>query len=209
VITSHEVDQVFGAIADAKSEIQPVEKGKENPFYQSHYMDLDGIKDVVDPVLDKHALVITQWPDTTLSGEAGLTTHVFHKESKQFVYATSPLSLTKKDPQAQGSAMTYLKRYAYVAILGIKGVDPDDDGNVASQPDRAVTAKGAKAEDGKASRASTGQRGELERAATEKGWSKAKLTKWYHDSFGKDYKTDNDEANLAKALASIILKDDQ
>lgn len=209
MITSVETDKLFPAIRAVKQEIQPVEKGKEN-FFGGKYMELDSIKDTVDPLLEKHGLLITQWPDTTSSGEPALTTRVDHTDSAQFASATAALVMTKKDPQAQGSAFTYIKRYAYVGILGIKGVDVDDDGNRATLPDEKITNKGEKVEgSGKSSRAATGQRGELEKAALEKGWTKAKLSKWYHDSFGKDYKSDTDEANLAKALASVILKDEQ
>jgi hypothetical protein len=97
-----------------------------------------------------------------------------------------------------------MKRYAYNAILGLKNVDEDDDGNVASQPDNKVTNKGKPAEGKAASRAATGKKGELEQAAQAKEWSKAKLTKWYHEKFGKDYKSDTDEINLAQALVEIV-----
>jgi hypothetical protein len=206
VITSEAHGELFAAIRAAKAEIQPVEKSKQN-FFGGKYMELDSIKEVVDPILEQHGLMITQWPDQTSSGEPGLTTRVDH-ESGQFAESTGALVLSKKDPQAQGSAITYLKRYAYVAVLGIKGVDVDDDGNRATLPDHQITSRGEKVEGtGKASRAATGQKGELEKAATEKGWTKAKLTKWYHTNYGKDYKADTDEQNLAAALVKIVTEE--
>lgn len=198
-----ELTTLFAALRKARNEIQPVGKAKEN-FFGGKYMELDSIKEAVDPVLESNGLYITQWPDQTASGEPGLTTILVH-EGGGTLQTTAALVLTKKDPQAQGSAITYMKRYAYVAILGIKGVDIDDDGNRASLPDNQITSRGEKVEGtNKASRAATGQKGELEKAATEKGWTKAKLTKWYHTEFGKDYKSDADEQNLAAALVKIV-----
>jgi hypothetical protein len=57
---------------------------------------------------------------------------LLHK-SGQFIADTALLHLVKDDPQAHGSAMTYLRRYSYMAILGLVA-DEDDDGNAASQP---------------------------------------------------------------------------
>lgn len=37
----------------------------------------------------------------------------------------------KDDPQAVGSAITYMRRYALGAVLGLN-IDNDDDGNAAS-----------------------------------------------------------------------------
>ena len=43
------------------------------------------------------------------------------------------LLMAKQDPQGQGSAVTYARRYSYCAALGIVA-DEDDDGQAASQP---------------------------------------------------------------------------
>lgn len=198
-------NQIYAALRKARNEISPVEKGKENPFFQSNYMDLDAIKAAVDPVLEANGLYITQWPDTTESGEPALTTVLVH-ESGDTMQATAALSLSKKDPQAQGSAITYMKRYAYVSILGIKGVDPDDDGNTATMSDKTVTRSGGKADASNASSEVVRLRGELTAAAKAAGMSSAQLTKAYHDEFGKDYKSDTDEGNLAAALVKVGMK---
>jgi hypothetical protein len=42
------------------------------------------------------------------------------------------LHLVKQDAQSHGSALTYAKRYSYMAALGLVA-DEDDDGNKASQ----------------------------------------------------------------------------
>src|SRR6185437_2346540 len=48
--------------------------------------------------------------------------------------------LPKEDPQGQGSAITYMRRYAYLASLGLVTAE-DDDGNAASQQPRQQSAQ--------------------------------------------------------------------
>jgi hypothetical protein len=51
--------------------------------------------------------------------------------------ATANLKLAKEDPQGQGSAYTYARRYALAAVLGL-AADEDDDGNEASKAPQTV-----------------------------------------------------------------------
>lgn len=194
---------LFGALAQAKAEFPPIQKNAENPFFNAKFADYNSIRDAVDPVLARHGLQVVQFPDTTDDGQPALTTILVHTETDEKAYSTAALSLSKKDPQAQGSAITYMKRYAYNAILGLKNVDEDDDGNVATQHDSKVTARGRVADDRAPSRAATGQRGELEAAFKAAGMSIAKGTKWYHDQFGKDYKSETDDQNIAQAIIKL------
>ncbi|WKR36075.1 Erf-like ssDNA annealing protein [Mycobacterium phage Azrael100] len=194
------------ALAKARTEIGPVEKSAQNPFFNSSYMTLDDIMDAVQPVLAKNGLSVSQWPDQSVNGEPALTTLLFHEPSGQCVQATATLVLGKKDPQAEGSAITYLRRYAYVSILGIKGVEPDDDGNYASQSDKKVTRTGKVADESNASAEVTRLRKELEVAAKAAGLTSAALAKGYHDRYGADYKRDNDETHLAAALTEMQLR---
>jgi hypothetical protein len=64
-----------------------------------------------------------------------------------------PLLLAKSDPQGQGSAITYARRYALMAVLGLVA-DEDDDGNKASaakpKPKRAAPKRNAKAAEAQA-----------------------------------------------------------
>jgi hypothetical protein len=193
---------LFTALAQARAEFPRIEKNAVNPFFESRFADYNSIRDAVDPILEKYNLLIVQFPDTSVNGDPALTSILVHVESNEHISATAVLSLAKKDPQAQGSAITYMKRYAYNSILGLRNVEEDDDGNVAAQPDNKVTARGKVAE-GASSRAGQSQRKELEAAFKQAGMSIAKGTKWYHDNFGKDYKSDPDEHNLATAIAKL------
>lgn len=108
-----------------------VQKAKENPFFHSRYADLSTVVQTVTPIIAEHGLSVTQLPD--YDGDRDLlTTRLLH-ESGQWIEASMRLLPIKSDPQAQGSAITYARRYAYCAVLGIVA-DEDDDGQAASRP---------------------------------------------------------------------------
>ncbi len=98
-----------------------------NPHYKNRYISLGSLMGDVMPVLNKCGLVLLQMP-TEVGGEPALTTRIMEASSGEFVEATMPLSLAKVDPQSQGSAITYARRYALMAFLGLVA-DEDTDGN--------------------------------------------------------------------------------
>lgn len=94
------------------------------------YLTLDKLIEATRPILNEHGLTITQWP-TTLAREDGslvpaLTTTLRHTDGEAWSN-TIPLYLTDKTMQGLGSAITYGRRYAWSAALGI-AADEDDDG---------------------------------------------------------------------------------
>ena len=62
---------------------------------------------------------------------AYLEPKLVHAESGQFLASLAGIPLSKHDPQAMGSAITYGRRYSLSAMLGIVTED-DDDGNMAT-----------------------------------------------------------------------------
>ena len=59
-----------------------------------------------------------------------LETRLTHVDTGEYLASTAIVPLPKADPQGLGSAITYARRYALCAILGI--ITEDDDGNAAS-----------------------------------------------------------------------------
>jgi len=82
------------------------------------------------PILAKHGLAVAQFP-TTLDGEPALITYLLHA-SGQVLSDTMKLCAAKNDPQGQGAAITYARRFAYMSVLGLVA-DADDDGNTATR----------------------------------------------------------------------------
>lgn len=106
-----------------------IRKEATNPFFNSKYASLDTIMAEVRPVLAEHGLAISQHPTVTEHGVPGLRTILLH-ESGDRLEDVMPLSVEKQGPQAQGSALTYARRYAVLAVLGLVA-DEDDDANSA------------------------------------------------------------------------------
>jgi hypothetical protein len=128
---SDNINELAAALVKAQAEFSAVPKGSVNPFFKSTYAALPDVVAHATPILAKHGLAISQFIDGEFVVE-GLTTYLLHT-SGQYIAHTMKLHLVKDDPQAQGSAVTYARRYAYMSALGLVA-DTDDDGNAASQP---------------------------------------------------------------------------
>jgi ERF superfamily len=121
--------KLSAAIVAAQAEFESVAKTADNPFFKSKYADLPAVVRAASPILAAHELAVVQTLGTE-DGRDTLTTRLLHS-SGQFLEDTMRLHLPKTDPQGHGSATTYARRYAYMAILGLVA-DDDDDGNAAS-----------------------------------------------------------------------------
>ena len=142
---SESIGSLAMALVAAQGEFPAVSKDADNQFFKSKYADLPAIVAVVQPILAKHGLAICQLPGMDDLGD-NLTTRLLHS-SGEWIQATMRLHLGDKvTPQAQGSALTYARRYALSAILGIV-TDEDDDGQAASKPKQAKRESGPQPSD--------------------------------------------------------------
>ncbi len=119
------------ALVAAQAEMPAVEPDAVNPHFKSKFVSLDHLIAKTRPVLNKHGLAITQAP-THIDGNPALATTIYH-ESGESATDTMPLLLGGSDMQKLGAALTYARRYAWAAALGISS-DEDDDGNAAVAP---------------------------------------------------------------------------
>jgi hypothetical protein len=126
--TSEQINELAAALAKAQGEITGALKDSANPFFKSKYADLAACWDACRSALSKHQLAVIQ---TTSANEGGLwlLTRLAHS-SGQWIESETPVRPKDDSPQAMGSAMTYARRYALTAMVGIAQVD--DDGNAAS-----------------------------------------------------------------------------
>lgn len=131
---SQELAELAAALSAAQGEMKPAPMNNTNPFFKSRYSDLATCIETARPVLVKHGLSVTQ----VLTGECGVTTVLMHK-SGQWISDTLTLHPAKSDPQGLGSAITYARRYAFAAIIGLVS-DDDDDANAATKGNGAAHA---------------------------------------------------------------------
>lgn len=125
---SENINEIAAALAKAQAEIRGAIKSKSNPYFKSNYADLACVWDACRDPLSKNGLSVVQTPETCDEGVA-LSTLLMHS-SGQWIQSTYRMPIAKKDPQAVGSALTYSRRYALAAIVGI--AQEDDDGNAGS-----------------------------------------------------------------------------
>lgn len=125
--TSPTIAKLAAALTDFQAAVPSVLKDSTNPFFKSKYATLENFINTIKPHLKKSGLSYSQLPDAD-----GLTTVIMHS-SGEWLKATASLHLSKQDPQGQGSAITYMRRYALGAALGL-ATEEDDDGNAASKP---------------------------------------------------------------------------
>ena len=129
---SESIAALAGALAKAQLQIEPASKNATNPHFRSHYADLASIWDACRGPLNTNGLSIVQFPCDGDVGRTGLTTMLIHS-SGEWISETVTVRAMKDDPQGLGSALTYLRRYALAAVVGVTATE-DDDGNAASTP---------------------------------------------------------------------------
>ena len=125
---SPELGELFGALAKAQGKMENASKDKANPFFKSRYADLASVWDACREPLSQNGLTVIQ----TIEGskEAMFLITCLGHASGQWMKSKLPLFIMKQDPQAVGSSLTYARRYALSAMVGICA-DEDDDGEKA------------------------------------------------------------------------------
>lgn len=129
---SSSIKNLAMALSEFQGSVDAISKDSSNPFFKSKYASLENIVTSIRPILKENGLAVSQLP----VGDNQLTTMLMHRTGE---YLCSTVRMTPKDntPQGQGSAITYMRRYALSAVLGIV-TDEDDDGNAATQPKKVV-----------------------------------------------------------------------
>ena len=122
---------LFKALAAFQQEVPTIHKGTQGYGYS--YADLPAIFDIINPLLKKHGLGFTQ----LICGQS-VKTIVFHAESGETIECATdiPTNVQLKgmnDFQVLGSAITYIRRYALSAALGLV-TDKDTDAAGEQQP---------------------------------------------------------------------------
>lgn len=125
---SESVKNLAIALAKFQNEVKDPRKDKNNPFFKSSYVALDGLMASVRPVLSKYGLSILQAPASQGDGAVSLQTMIMHESGEFMIFPEFMIKAAKNDAQSLGSAITYARRYALSTVLGVAW-DNDDDGN--------------------------------------------------------------------------------
>lgn len=127
---SESIKNIAIALSKFQAEVKNPANTANNPFFKSKYAPLSDILNDVRPILAKNGLSVIQTPGG--DGVNVIVTTLLVHESGEWI-ESDPLVLKadKATAQGAGSAITYARRYALSALLGISSED-DDDGNGAT-----------------------------------------------------------------------------
>lgn len=132
---SESIKELATALCSFQSEVEKIKKTEMNPFFKSAYASLANILDVIREPLTSNGLSFVQFP----KGRYGLETMLMHT-SGEWISESYEMEPSKHDPQGAGSVITYQRRYALGAILGLN-IDIDDDGNSGSIKEKITSAQ--------------------------------------------------------------------
>jgi hypothetical protein len=119
---STSIKEIAIALCNFQSAVDTIRKTATNPFFKSKYADLADILEVIRQPLADNGLSFVQFP----KGKYGLDTMLLHT-SGEWISESYEMEPQKKDPQGAGAVITYQRRYALGAILGLN-IDIDTDG---------------------------------------------------------------------------------
>jgi len=128
---SESIANLAKALSIVQGKLTYAKKDSANPFFKSKYADLESVWDACRDLLSDNGLAVVQLPGEYFEGTMALTTIITHS-SGEWISQQMSLPVTKPDAQGAGSALTYMRRYALAAAVGV--VQADDDGNAASAP---------------------------------------------------------------------------
>lgn len=124
---SGQIDQLATALAKAQAQITGALKDSNNPFFKSKYADLAACWDACRKQLTENGLSVMQTTDVLgpdYGGHVVVRTVLAHS-SGQWISGILPVKAKDDGPQAQGSGITYARRYALAAIVGLAQIDDD------------------------------------------------------------------------------------
>lgn len=122
------------ALAKAIPNIAPLVRNRVSHFAKKDksgqpipdYADLAQCHKAAAKALAEQQLVVVQTVTNNTDGEMVLLTQLMHS-SGQYIDSYMPIKANQTNPQAVASAITYARRTAYCAIIGM-AADDDDDG---------------------------------------------------------------------------------
>ncbi len=146
MIISDSTDKLFAALSKFQANLEPAQKDKQGHGYM--YTDLAGCMAVARDGLAENGLSVLQFIGMT-DVENTLITVVTHSSGQyigsEFVMEKAVLhgGASSNPAQKMGASITYMRRYAYAAILGIAQEDNDAAGSSPAKKNKPAARKSA------------------------------------------------------------------
>lgn len=138
---SESIIKIIPALLKCQGKIETVEKNADNPFFKSKYADLNSLISACKKILNDNEIVVLQ----PISGDV-VKTVLYHTSGEWISSSTRIVSKTDTNPQDQGSAITYARRYGLQSMLFMSAEDDDgeratDHKNTSPEPLRQTIVK--------------------------------------------------------------------
>lgn len=126
---------MFDDLIKAQKSIEPVTKDGNNPFYKNDYASLNASILACKQALNDNGFAVLQ---PIQSDELGVyvCTTLYHSSGEKIESKMKIVPARDNDPQAQGSAISYARRYALKSLLCMS--DKDDDGETAMSREKQI-----------------------------------------------------------------------
>jgi hypothetical protein len=120
-----------------RKEAGSLQKSSVNPFFNSSYIEINTLIEVMDPILEKENLMVLT-PLDSAEDKPAIGTLCVDLDTGENFYTKSVIT-ESKDAQKAGGAITYHRRYALISFFNLR--QEDDDGNAASNSKPKAKAK--------------------------------------------------------------------
>ena len=127
--TSESITKLQDALAKAQASIVGATKDATNPHFKSQYATLASAWEAWQKAGPNYGLSVIQTIGHAEGDRVYVTTRLGHA-SGEWIQDSTPLLIGRHDMQGLGSAITYARRYALMAMVGL--APEDDDGNKAA-----------------------------------------------------------------------------
>jgi len=126
---SENIGELAAALSKAQATMHNAKKDADNPYFKSKYADLTSIWSACREHLTLNGLAVVQTTDES-DDAVVVVTKLIHS-SGQWMEGRLKMKPVKNDPQGIGSCISYARRYALAAMVGV--CTEDDDAEAATR----------------------------------------------------------------------------
>lgn len=125
---SESIQDLAAALAKAQAKIEGAVKASDNAELNNRYADLTAVWAACRQALTKNGLSVVQFPGELVENCVSMTTMLMHS-SGQWIQQSLSIPLSRVNAQGYGATITYARRYALAAVVG---VCPEEDQSMAA-----------------------------------------------------------------------------
>ncbi len=118
------IAKIAAALVKAQAEMTTAVKDSKNPFFKSQYADLNSVREACMPALNKHGIAVLQ-PTVVVDGKNYVQTLLLHESGESLTSLTEIKVSKLNDAQAEGSGISYARRYGLQSFVNIGASDDD------------------------------------------------------------------------------------